>query len=115
MISLFLTNCSSLKNSNSEVVAVVTKKENLDKYLGELITINGEIRNSKIRVILGVDVRYDGIIEEGSIATATGILIKSIVTDATPYSANRENCTIYRLQNKNKKEYDLAIAKIVKQ
>ena len=96
-------------------MAVVTKKENLDKYVGKLITIKGEISNTKTRTIQGIDVRFDGIIKDGTIAAATGVLFKTIVTDAKPYAANRGNGTFYRLQTNDKKDYDLAIAKIVKQ
>ena len=43
MIALILSSCSLRSNSNKEVVTVVTKKENLDKYVGKLITIKGEL------------------------------------------------------------------------
>ena len=114
IVSILISSCSLRNNSNQEIITVVTKKEEIDKYVGELITIKGKITNTKIRTIIGIDVGYNGTIEEGTIGIATGVLRKRIVTDAEPYSANRGNGTFYWLQHKRNK-YVLAEAEIIKE
>ena len=103
VISLLLLSCSILRNSNKEVV-VVTKKENLDKYVGQYITIKGEISYKFISTIIGVDVSCNNAFKEnknlqGIQAKASGVLIKTVIKKVNPYSQNRGKGTFYRLKD----------------
>jgi len=86
MIGLLLSGCALRSNSNQEVVAVVTKKENLDKYVGKRITVKGEIFYKFIPTIIGVDVSCINVYKigqdlNGKKAVATGVLTKTIVKE----------------------------------
>jgi hypothetical protein len=104
MISLLLTSCSLKDKSTAGDNIFVTEKVDLDKNMGKFIIIKGEIQNSKTPTIIGVDVSIKDVYEEfgdvsGKIGMACGILLKTIVTDADPYSTNRGNGTFYRIKD----------------
>jgi hypothetical protein len=84
---------------------LITKAEQLDAAVGKFVTIQGEVDNSKIPTILGVDVQSDSPDLRGQMATATGILRKWTVTKEQldkeiaekGIFANRGTGTFYRL------------------
>jgi hypothetical protein len=88
---------------------VVTNADELDKYVGKLITLRGEVSNSKVPTILGVDVSSDEPDLRGQTAQATGILQRSIVTQeeidariaAEGQFAHRGPGTFYSLVNED--------------
>jgi hypothetical protein len=94
-------------NSNNENQTIktdtLTSKMNLDNYVNKLITIKGEISNTKIPQIIGIDVSCMESECRGEIGIATGILIKIVILekDVDPYSANRGAGTYYRLKELN--------------
>ena len=96
------------------VTDTLTTQSNLDYYVGKLVTIKGEISNTKIPQILGIDVSYAGYDSRGEIGIATGILIKTIVLekDIDPYTQNRGAGTFYRLKEPES-EYEAKV-KILK-
>lgn len=59
---------------------VLERREELDAHLNELVTLRGEVANSKIPTILGVDVSSNEPDLRGQEAEATGILIRWTVT-----------------------------------
>jgi len=80
----------------------LTSVDNLDDYVGKIIILKGEISYSKIPTILGVDVNCNTIYSEngdpnGKTGVATGILVKTVVTEVDPYTTNRGTGTFYRL------------------
>ena len=92
------------------VTDTLTTQSNLDDYIGKLVTIKGEISNTKIPQILGIDVSCDGYEYRGETGIATGILIKTIVLekDVDPYTQNRAAGSFYRLKEVES-EYDAKV------
>ena len=103
LLVLFVSvqSCAQSRNQNSQTV-VVANEEELGDYLGQLITIKGEVSNTKIPQILGVDVASDDPDLRGEIAIATGTLEKWVVTEDEVDNtvANRGAGTFYRLTDK---------------
>ena len=116
VLALFFSKQSLAQNENSiqegfEPV-IVAHEEELDDYVGQLITIKGEVSNTKIPQILGVDVASDDPDLRGEFAVATGVLVKWIVTeDEVDNSvANRGAGTFYRLTDKES-NYEVQVQK----
>jgi hypothetical protein len=88
-----------------EQALLITQAEQLDAAVDKLVTIQGEVANTKIPTILGVDVSSDSPDLRGQKATATGILRKWTVTKEQldkqiaekGLFANRGPGTLYRL------------------
>lgn len=84
-----------------EIKAYLTEQniDEIDQYVGQLITITGIVSNTKIPQLLGVDIASDDPDVRGLYASATGVLEKTVVTEneVDPYSANRGAGTFYRL------------------
>jgi len=80
-------------------VIVITKSnvKDLEKHVGETITINGIVENSKIPTLLGVDIEIENDNLFGKMVKATGVLEKTVITEVDPYSTNRGTGTFYRL------------------
>jgi hypothetical protein len=80
---------------------IVTDQADLEKYIGKVITIKGVVTNSKVPMIIGVDVSSDNPDLRGQLAQATGVLIKIVVDekDVDQFSANRGAGTFYRLKD----------------
>ncbi len=108
VLMVLFTACNVAKQT-SDLPVVITSDKNLDQYVGELVTLKGEVSNSKITTILGVDVEGEGV--RGKQAIATGILEKTEVKeeDVDIYSANRGAGTFYLLRNPETKR--IAVAK----
>lgn len=101
---LLFISCSAQKDStNNKEIITVENNEDLEKYVGELITIKGEVTNTKIPTLIGVDISSDSPDLRGKIGIATGILEKRVVLedDVDIYSANRGAGTFYRLREPN--------------
>jgi hypothetical protein len=115
ILSLFLfTSCSVQEKSGTDQKATIVKKAaDLDKHVGKLITIKGEVTNTKIPQILGVDVASDSPDLRGKMATATGVLEKTVVLekDVDKYTANRGAGTFYRLKDP-KTNYDAQVQEV---
>lgn len=84
---------------------LVTRAEQVKDAVGQLVTLQGEVGNSKIPTILGVDVESFDPDLRGQQATATGILRQWTVTreqldkEKGVVSAGRGPGTYYRLVN----------------
>ena len=78
---------------------LITNSSQLPNWIGELITIRGEVSNTKIPQIIGVDISSDSPDLRGKNAEATGVLefweVKASEVDK--YSANRGAGAFYRL------------------
>ena len=61
-------------------VPVITSQMNIDAYIGQVISIKGEVANTKIPTIFGIDVKSDSPNLRGKVGIATGILEKWIIT-----------------------------------
>jgi len=92
---------------------MLTSISDREKYVGQKVTIMGEISNTKIPQIIGVDIDYNGDTSVVKIGKATGILVKTIVAEDTSgiLKASRGAGTFYHLQNLHDKS--TAEAKIV--
>lgn len=104
ILGFLISSCSLQNKSTNGDNIFVTKKVDLDKNVGKFIIIKGEIISAKIPTIIGVDVSLKDVSEEfgdvsGKIGMASGILIKTVVTDADLHSTNRGNGTFYRLKD----------------
>ncbi len=71
----------------------------LHKYVGQDVTLIGEVRNSKIPTLNGVDIQDESV--RGKRIIVTGVLIETVVKekDVDPFSANRGAGTFYNLKN----------------
>lgn len=90
---------------------VLTKVAELDEYVGQLVTIRGEVADSKIPTIIGVDVRSFDPDLRGQLAEATGILQRHVVTPediAEANYANRGPGVFYRLKDQTS-DYEAAV------
>ena len=101
IIILFLLGCSTSKKSaavDKEDITLTDASE-LDKYVGKEICIVGEVSNTKIPQILGVDVVSENPDLRGSKGMACGVLVKWIVeeSEVDPYTANRGAGTFYQI------------------
>lgn len=83
----------------------------LQKYVGQDITLIGEVRNSKIPTLNGVDIQAENI--RGKRIIATGILIKTVLTekDVDHFSTNRGTGTFYHLKNEKTRKLNLTMYK----
>jgi hypothetical protein len=102
------------KDTFHSPIDTITTNTNLDSYLSKLITIKGEVSNTKIPQILGIDVSCEEDCSNGEIGIATGILVKIVVSkqDINRYTQNRGAGIFYKLMEPNS-EYH-AKASIVK-
>ena len=80
-----------------QIVITESNINDLENYVGQIITIKGIVENSKIPSLLGVDIENDDSNLEGKMVKATGVLKRTIITEVDPYSANRGIGTFYRL------------------
>lgn len=90
---------------------LITDATELDTYVGQLVTIRGEVSNSKIPTIMGVDIQSDSPDLRGQIAEATGILQRYFVTPEDVENANyahRGAGVFYRLKDPNS-DYEAAV------
>lgn len=85
---------------------VIRSPTEVDAHVGQIVTLEGEVAQSKIPTLLGVDVNEtgsDGHDARGKRCRATGRLEKTVVTqqeiDREPISANRGAGTFYALVN----------------
>lgn len=103
---LSFISCSAQKDSlkNKEII-MVENQEDLEKYVGELITVKGEVSNTKIPTVIGVDISSYSPDLRGKIGIATGILEKIVVLeeDVDMYSTNRGAGTFYLLRDPKSK------------
>ncbi len=92
---------ASEKAGEGEKAIIVMNESDLPKYAGILIKIKGEVYNTKIPQIIGVDIESEDPDLRGKKAMATGMLEKWVVEekDVDPYSANRGAGTFYRLKD----------------
>jgi|GEM_PF-2849177 len=81
---------------------VLTSRDQLDAHVGQLVTLRGEVSNTKIPEILGVDVQSNHPDLRGQYAEATGVLHRYVVTpdeiEAANF-ANRGAGVFYRLKD----------------
>jgi hypothetical protein len=84
-----------------QIVAVITDKAEISKYIGKVITIKGVVSNTKISTILGVDVDSDNPDLRGKEAKASGILLQWTVKpeDVDNHIQTRGAGTFYRLKD----------------
>lgn len=66
----------------AEAVPVITEAREIAKHVGQTITIVGEVSDTKVPQILGVDVTSESPDLRGHAAEATGILERYEVTEA---------------------------------
>ena len=111
MLILFISilsfiSCSIQKENSSNRIILIEKHEDLEKHVGEIITIKGKVSNTKIPCIIGVDILSDSPDLRGEIGIASGVLEKSIVLeeDVDMYSSNRGAGTFYLLRNPTTKQ-----------
>jgi len=64
----------------SAMPQVITSADQLDSFVGEIVTIRGPVSDSKVPTILGVDIASDDPDLRGQQAQATGILHRRVVT-----------------------------------
>src|SRR5689334_20295904 len=62
-------------------MTLLTSRENLDDHVDTQVTIQGEVSNTKLPQILGVEIGTFNVELRGKLATATGVLKKIIVTE----------------------------------
>ena len=93
---------------------IVTDPADLEKYVNKMITIRGEVVNSKIPTIIGVDVSSDNPDLRGEMAEATGVLVKLVIRaeDVDAYSSGRGAGVFYRLRDLNVPQVDAQVKKI---
>jgi hypothetical protein len=92
-----------------KAVPVITEHKEVVKHIGEKVTIVGEVTNTKVPQILGVDVSSNEPDLRGKRAQATGILERYEVTPAQAQEmdrigiAHRGAGTFYRLWDEKRK------------
>ena len=106
ILMLLVCTLSYSQTENTEQISAdtLTSVDNLNGYVGKLVTIKGVIFYAKIPRIIGVDVSCFDIYNnsgnpQGKTGIATGILIKTVVKEVVPHSANRGVGTFYRLKD----------------
>ncbi|WP_298510852.1 hypothetical protein [uncultured Kordia sp.] len=103
LVSCHSTDKNAKKNAdkNTEKNAVLTSYTELASHVGQKVTILGEISNTKIPQIIGVDIDYDGDTAMPKTGKATGILIETVVPKDTSniQKAWRGPGTFYHLQS----------------
>lgn len=93
----------------AKTVPVLTEKKEVVKHIGEKVTLVGEVSNTKMPQILGVDVASDAPDLRGKRAEATGILERYEVTQAQIKKmdrigiAHRGTGVFYRLRDERRK------------
>ena len=90
----------------ADAIPIITDAKELSKHIGEEVTLVGEVSNSKMPQILGVDVKSDNPDLRGKMAEAHGTLERYEVTKAQADAAdfaNRGHGVFYRLYDFNKK------------
>ena len=81
LIVFLLIICVNVSFAEDKIsIPLVTNRADLDLYVGKVITLRGQITNTKIPTIIGVDVGSDNPDLRGNIGEATGILEKWTVT-----------------------------------
>jgi len=71
---------SGLFGCSQERQVIITDRSQLDSHVGKIVTIRGQVTNTKFPTILGVDVSSNSPDLRGQFAEATGLLKKSTVT-----------------------------------
>lgn len=61
-------------------IPVITRWQDRDRYVGQIVTVRGEVSNTKIEQIEGVWVSGEGV--RGQLAEATGLLRRWETTEA---------------------------------
>ena len=93
----------------AEPVTVITARKDIQKHIGEKVTIVGVVSNTKMPQILGVDVGSDNPDLRGKKAEATGILERYEITSAEVAEMNRDGIAhrgagvFYRLRDEKRK------------
>jgi hypothetical protein len=105
--SITLLALAACASSEKTMPPVLTRADQLDSYVNQVVTLRGVVSNTKMPQILGVDVTSDNPDLRGQEAEATGTLIKWKVTqeeldaDIKKYGMipNRGTGTFYRLKS----------------
>ena len=103
-IALSVASCASKQKLKGEIPIInIDNKSELDRYVGQVITLKGMVTKSKVATIYGVDVKSAKPNLRGRMATATGLLEKRTIKpkDANRYSAGRGPGVYYRLKDPN--------------
>lgn len=98
-IVMALASCTPSQRST-----VLTQAAQLDAHVGDVVTIRGEVTNTKIPTIIGVDVQSCDPDLRGRRAEATGVLQRHVVTPeqiAEANYANRGAGVFYRLKDQD--------------
>lgn len=66
--------------SEFKSLPVITHRDHLDEYVGQLVMVRGVVTPTKIPTIIGVDVCSDSPDLRGQLAIAVGILHRWVVT-----------------------------------
>lgn len=99
LLTCFLVGCNA---TTQRQPAVLTSADQVDDHVGEIVTIRGEVSNTKIAMIIGVDVQSSNPDLRGQRAEATGLLRCYVVTTeqvANAKYANRGPGVFYRLKD----------------
>lgn len=109
--TMLTDDADELLELQSQQHTLITDATALDSYVGQLVTIRGEVSNSKIPTILGVDVQSNNPDLRGQFAEATGVLQRHVVTPeeiATANFAHRGAGIFYRLKDQDS-DYEAAV------
>ena len=99
LLTCFLMGCNA---TTQRQPTVLTSPDQLDDHVGEIVTIRGEVSNTKIPMIIGVDVHSYNPDLRGQRAKATGVLRRYVVTAEQVTNANYANRgpgVFYRLKD----------------
>ena len=76
---LLLASCGE-RDMTQDAPILITRPDQLDAAVGKRVTLQGEFVYSKIQTILGVDVNGNDLGPNVRVATASGVLQKSVTT-----------------------------------
>lgn len=74
--------------SPQSTIPVITRWQDRDRYLGQIVRVRGEVSSTKIEQIEGVDVSGENL--RGQVAEATGFLTRWEVSDADVRAAEEK-------------------------
>lgn len=82
IFALAVAICDRLGKAEAETtIPVLTNGNNIDQYIGQMVTLKGRVTNTKIASIFDIDVESCDPDLRGSEAEVTGILHKEIITE----------------------------------
>jgi hypothetical protein len=70
----------TMSEADLDQLPIITDKDHLDEYVGQLVVVQGVVTNTKIPTIMGIDVCSDSPDLRGQSAIVVGVLHKWIVT-----------------------------------